>query len=117
MDIVPCDEALTDVLANVVTHLQLFKQVQPRPTVGDRVLMVPAAKMPDEEFDFDAPPPAISLAEVNSSTSMATLTVTNVTSKKAVQVMVCSINDLKPGVGYSAEVKGKQLALFLHNDG
>ena len=31
--------------------------------------------------------------------------------------MVCDINDLKTGVGYSAGVKGKQLALFLHKDG
>src|SRR3989454_7076535 len=40
MDMVPCDEALPDVLANVVKHLQVFKQVQPRPTVRDRILMV-----------------------------------------------------------------------------
>nr|AIA16330.1 Rieske-like [2Fe-2S] domain protein [uncultured bacterium] len=116
MDIVPCDEALPDVLANVVKHLQLFKQVQPRPTVRDRILMVPATEMPDEEFEYDVPP-AISLADMNSPASVGTLTVTNVASRKAVQVMVCNANDLKPGLGYSAEVKGKQLALFLHGDG
>jgi len=115
MDIVPCDEALPDVLANVVKHLQLFKQVQPRPTVRDRILMVPATEMPDEEFDV--PQPAMSLAEIKDSASVGTLTVTNVASKKAVQVMVCSVNDLKGGVGYAAAGKGKQLALFLHKDG
>src|SRR6266581_976245 len=62
MDMVPCDEALPDVLANVVKHLELFKQVQARPTVRDRILMVPATEMSDEEFDFHAPS-MVSLAE------------------------------------------------------
>jgi nitrite reductase (NADH) small subunit len=31
--------------------------------------------------------------------------------------MVCSVQDLKTGIGYPATVKGKQLALFLHPDG
>jgi len=117
MDMVPCDEALPDVLANVVKHLQLFKQVQPRPTVRDRILMVPATELPDEEFGFDEATPAISLAESKDTASVGTLTVANVASKKAVQVMVCSVNDLKAGVGYSAAVKGKRLALFRHSDG
>src|SRR5439155_6851907 len=81
MDIVPCDEALPDVLANVVKHLQLFKQVQARPTVRDRILMVPATEMPDEEFEFDQPQPAASLADTKSNGNIGTLTVTNVASK------------------------------------
>ena len=117
MDMVPCDEALPDVLANVVKHLQLFKQVQARPTVRDRILMVPATEMTHEEFEFDDARPAVSLVEMKDSAGAGTLTVTNVTSKKAVQVMVCGVNDLKTGVGYSAAVKGKQLALFRHADG
>src|SRR5205823_14673441 len=117
MDMVPCDEALPDVLANVVKHLQLFKQVQARPTLRDRILMVPATEMPDEEFEFDQPQPSVSLADTKSNGNIGTLTVTNVASKKAVQVLVCSVNDLKAGVGFSAPVKGKQLALFLHADG
>ena len=116
MDIVPCDEALPDVLANVVKHLELFKQVQARPTVRDRILMVPATEMSDEEFDFHAPS-MVSLAESTIAASAGTLTVANVASRKVVQVMVCSINDLKTGSGYSALAKGKQLALFLHTDG
>src|SRR5881296_797206 len=115
MDIVPCDEALPDVLANVVKHLELFKQVQARPTVRDRILMVPATEMPDEEFEQTLP--AVSLAETKGNGSVGTLTVSNVASKKAMQVMVCSVDDLKAGVGYSTAVKGKQLALFLHSDG
>src|SRR6266516_543138 len=117
MAMVPCDEALPDVLANVVKHLQLFKQVQARPAVRDRILMVPATEMPDEEFEFDQPQTAVSLADTKSTGNIGTLTVTNVASKKAVQVLVCSVNDLKAGVGFSTPVKGKQLALFLHADG
>ena len=107
MDMVPCDEALPDVLANVVKHLHIFKQVQPRPTIRDRILMVPAAEMADEDLE---------LVEVKNAPAGATLTVTNVVSKKAVQVMVCNISALKPGVGYAAAVHGKQLALFRHTD-
>jgi ferredoxin-nitrite reductase len=117
MDIVPCDEALPDVLANVVKHLQLFKQVQPRPTVRDRILMVPVTELPDEDFEYDSPAPALSLAEIESPSAARTAVVTNVASKKAVQIMVCSVGDLKPNVGYAAEVKGKQIAVFLHSDG
>src|SRR6059036_1597588 len=71
MDIVPCDEALPDVLANVVKHLQLFKQVQARPTIRDRILMVPATEMPDEEFEHQ-PQRAASLAGAGSNASRGT---------------------------------------------
>jgi nitrite reductase/ring-hydroxylating ferredoxin subunit len=117
MDMVPCDEALPDVLANVVQHLQLFKQVQPRPTVRDRILMVPDGDMSYEDFELDEPVRATSLAELKETTATATLTVANVVSKKAVQAMVCRVGELKPGVGYPAIVHGRQLALFLHGDG
>lgn len=43
ISMVPCDEALPDVLAKIVQHLELFKQVEPEPGVREeRVLMVPA---------------------------------------------------------------------------
>ncbi len=45
MDLVPCDEVLPDVLATVVRHLDLFKEVERDPEAKSRVLMVPA-----EEF-------------------------------------------------------------------
>ena len=80
--------------------------------------MVPALEMPDEEFEFDGAPPAMSLSELKDNAGVAAaLTVTNVVSKKAVQVMVCRVRDLITGTGYAASVQGKQLALFLHSDG
>ena len=116
MDLVPCDEALPDVLANIVKHLRLFKQVEPRPAIRDRILMVPA-EMPVEDFDSDEPQPAASLTPLKDTAPAGPLTVANVASKKAVQVMVCNAADLTTGAGYSAAVQSKQLALFRHADG
>jgi hypothetical protein len=79
--------------------------------------MVPVNEMPDEELEFDAPHPAVSLAEIKNTAGVSTLTVTNVASKTTVQVMVCSLNDLKTGAAYPATAREKQLALFLHDDG
>jgi len=116
MDLVPCDEALPDVLANIVKHLRLFKQVEPRPAIRDRILMVPA-EMPVEDFDSADLQPAQSLTPLKDTAPAGPLTVVNVASKKAVQVMVCNAGDLTTGAGYSAAVRGKQLALFRHADG
>ena len=84
----------------------------------DRILMVPADTL-EEDFDVEEAerPAAVSLTELNESTPVPKLTVANVPSKKAVQVKVCSVGDLKAGVGYTAAVKGKSLALFMHGDG
>jgi ferredoxin-nitrite reductase len=113
MDLVPCDEALPDVLANVVKHLSMFKRVQAQPTVRDRILMVPA-EMPEEDFETDEieRPAAVSLSELKENAPVPKLIVANVPSKKAVQVKVCGLDDLKPGTGYPAVVQGKSLALF-----
>jgi ferredoxin-nitrite reductase len=118
MDLVPCDEALPDVLANVVKHLPLFKQVQARPTVRDRILMVPA-EMQEEDFETEEiqKPPVVSLSELKQGSPIPKRTVANVPSKKAVQIKLCSVNDLKAGIGYPTVVQGKSLALFLHGDG
>jgi NAD(P)H-dependent nitrite reductase small subunit len=117
MDLVPVDDALPDVLANVVKHLPLFKQVQARPTVRDRILMVPA-EMPEEDFETEEiQKPAAVLSELKPGAPIPSRTVTNVPSKKAVQIKVCSVNELKMGIGYPAAVDGKSLALFLHDDG
>ena len=118
MDLVPCDEALPDVLANVVKHLPLFKQVQARPTVRDRILMVPA-DMPDSDLESEEieRPAAVSLSELKQDEPIRKRTVANVPSKKAVQIKICSVNELKTGIGYPAAVQGKSLALFLHDDG
>ena len=118
MDLVPCDEALPDVLANVVKHLPLFKRVQAQPTVRDRILMVPA-DMQEEDLETEEieRPAAVSLSELKENAPVPKLTVANVPSKKAVQVKVCSVNDLKAGDAYPKAVQGKSLALFLHGDG
>src|SRR6516162_542861 len=118
MDLVPCDEALPDVLANVVKHLALFKRVQPQPTVRDRILMVPA-DMQEEDLETDEieRPAAVSLSELKEDVPVPKLTVANVPSRKAVQVKVCNVSELKAGTAYPAAVQGKSLALFLHGDG
>jgi nitrite reductase/ring-hydroxylating ferredoxin subunit len=119
MDIVPCDDALPDVLANVVKHLKLFKQVQPRPTVRDRILMVPV-DMSDGDYDFDEDQAAHMTELQEAAPSVLNsehMSVMNVESKKAVQAMVCNLRDLRPGVGYPAAVQGRRLAVFLHGDG
>ena len=41
MDLVPCDDVLPDVLATVIRHLDLFKQVERDPDAKARVLMFP----------------------------------------------------------------------------
>jgi ferredoxin-nitrite reductase len=118
MDLVPCDEALPDVLANVVKHLPLFKRVQAQPTVRDRILMVPA-DMQEEDLETEEieRPAAVSLSELKENAPVPKLTVANVPSKKALQVKVCTVNDLKAGAAYPTAVQGKSLALFLHGDG
>ncbi len=42
MELVPCDGVLPDVLATIIRHLHLFKQVERDPAAKQRVLMVPA---------------------------------------------------------------------------
>lgn len=41
MEMVPCDNALPDVVVTILKHLELFKQVERDPMAKDRVLMVP----------------------------------------------------------------------------
>jgi nitrite reductase (NADH) small subunit len=92
--------------------------VQVRATVRDRILMVPAEHTEEglEEEEIQRPA-AVSLSELRQEVPVPKRTVANVPSKKAVQVKVCSVNQLKPGIGYSAAVEGKSLALFLDNGG
>jgi dissimilatory sulfite reductase (desulfoviridin) alpha/beta subunit len=49
MELVPCDEALPDVVASILKHLELFKQVEREPVAKERVLMVPGMLSSDEE--------------------------------------------------------------------
>ncbi len=41
MEMVPCDDALPDVVVTILKHLDLFKQIERDPMAKDRVLMVP----------------------------------------------------------------------------
>ena len=43
MEMVPCDEALPDVVVTILKHLELFKQVERDPLARERVLMIPDA--------------------------------------------------------------------------
>jgi ferredoxin-nitrite reductase len=49
MELVPCDEALPDVMVTILKHLELFKQVEREPAAKDRVLMVPDTLSSEEE--------------------------------------------------------------------
>lgn len=49
MEMVPCDEALPDVIVTILKHLELFKQVERDSGAKERILMVPA--MVDEEAE------------------------------------------------------------------
>ena len=93
----------------------MFKRIQAQPTVRDRILMVPA-EMPEEDFEADERPAAVSLSEWKENAPVPKLTVANVPSKKAVQVEACRLYDLKPGIGYPVMVQGKSLALFREGD-
>jgi nitrite reductase (NADH) small subunit len=59
----------------------------------------------------------VSLSELKPDAPAPKRTVANVPSKKAVQIKVCRVDELKTGIGYPAAVQGKSLALFLHGDG
>ena len=41
MEMVPCDEALPDVIVAILQHLDLFKLVEREPGAKERILMVP----------------------------------------------------------------------------
>jgi len=106
MEMVPCDEALPDVLATIVKHLELFRQVEPiQPAMKDRVLMVPAE---GEETDLLDQPEAATAA---ASAGVVTTTM------EATKMKVCQAEELQEGVGRLVTVGGKSLALFRHAGG
>jgi ferredoxin-nitrite reductase len=138
MEMVPCDEALPDVLATIVKHLELFKRVEPQPGAKDRVLMVPA-EMDDasgvEEPAAEARPVHALVAETMVTTAepeVATAAVaresepsttapltaaspTMPTAAPAASTAVCRASELAEGVGRLVTVGGKSLALFRHD--
>ncbi len=102
MEMVPCDEALPDVLATVVKHLDLFKQVEPLQTgEKDRVLMVPAGAPGDELWD----------ERVAGSANLGTEDAPP-TAAQPVKIKACGERELREGVGRLVSAPGKSLALF-----
>ena len=113
MEMVPCDEALPDVLATVVKHLDLFKQVEPlRVGAKDRILMVPAY-VEGEEMPGDG---TAGVADVDHDEAhamqMAAGGVGVMVGLRATRVNVCAAKALTEGCGKLVTVQGKSLALF-----
>ena len=103
MELVPCDEALPDVLATIVKHLDIFKQVEPlRAGEKDRILMVPADEAEGLE---DGAWADVSAAPAETAVAVATRAPAN--------VRVCAMSDLHEGVGRVVTVGGRSIALFV----
>ena len=103
MEMVPCDEALPDVLATVVKHLDLFKQVEPLQTgEKDRVLMIPAGAPDDPLWD-----------KMGHGSSDPDTQEHSPTAAQPIKVRACSERELREGIGRLVSAPGKSLALFL----
>jgi sulfite reductase beta subunit-like hemoprotein/nitrite reductase/ring-hydroxylating ferredoxin subunit len=100
MEMVPCDEALPDVLATIVKHLELFKQVEPLQTGDkDRVLMIPAGA-PDDVLWHE---PINGAAEQDlAEASLATA--------QSVKIKACRAAELREGVGRLVSASGTSAA-------
>ena len=132
MEMVPCDEALPDVLSTIVKHLDLFKRVEPQPGVKDRVLMVPACAVEDTDSlatadrpaDPDGeivPAPVSGLPEADQArgsleglgrpvagqTGGGTMT-----GARTIKIKACEARELGVGSGTLVTVGGKAVALF-----
>ena len=105
MEMVPCDDALPDVLATVIKHWDLFKQVEPlRPGERDRILMVPAGAVDEPAYGME-----VEGAEMDSKTGAAE-------HPRAGRVKVCQASELGHQSGRLVTVHGKALALFRVNE-
>jgi nitrite reductase/ring-hydroxylating ferredoxin subunit len=104
MDMVPCDEVLSDVLATVIRHLDLFKQVERDPEAKERVLMVPAGEGGGGgEWDpsLEAGPSFSGHAASTAASSLSS----------------ASLDRLAEGCGLPVRVAGRSLVLFRTGDG
>jgi nitrite reductase/ring-hydroxylating ferredoxin subunit len=122
MEMVPCDEALPDVLATIIKHLEMFKKVEPQPGIKDRVLMVPAygdddadtngggrshragIVDDDDEIEDTIRPGSLIAATTSRGETM--------TSPRAVKIKACDVKELAEGAGRLVTVGGKSIALF-----
>lgn len=119
MEMVPCDEALPDVLATIIQHVELFKQVEPlRSGLKDRILMVPAG--PPEEFpeaalaSKDAPDTFADESFV-ATHSVEPKSVTAIETFPEAKVRVCGVDELSEGSSRLVSLRGRQLAVFRVN--
>ena len=107
MEMVPCDEALPDVLATIVNHLDLFKQVEPlQAGEKDRILMVPAGPWEGEETSLEAGSSACAVSTAIAPTGDIHMIGVN-------KVKVCDVSELSRQSGRLVTVNGKALTLFL----
>ena len=118
MEMVPCDEALPDVLATIIKHLDLFKQVEPIPGVKDRVLMIPAGA------DDDVEPAGLAMARSVAVPAAADLAVaadavaaTAVAEPRGGAMRACQLSELSDGVGRMVRLGNTSVALFRHDGG
>ena len=112
MEMVPCDDALPDVLASIVKHLDLFKQVEPQSGIKDRVFMVPANSDDDLVHGGHAAGRRMSLIGESADAVDANGGVDTMVSPRTVKVKACEIHELSEGSGTLVTVQGKPLALF-----
>ncbi len=105
MEMVPCDEALPDVLATIIKHLDLFKKVEPHPGIKDRVFMVPAYG--DDESDGNG-------HRVGRVAGIAATKegVETMISPRTVKVKACEVKEFVEGSGKLVTISGKAIALF-----
>lgn len=109
MEMVPCDDALPDVLATIVKHLDLFKHVEPLTShTKDRILMVPAYVEGEEHQDGNG----AGLATTDHDELRHEGGVRTMTSSRTTKVSVCAVEELAEGCGKLVTVGGKAIALF-----
>jgi nitrite reductase/ring-hydroxylating ferredoxin subunit len=128
MEMVPCDDALPDVLATIVKHLDLFKQVEPlKPQAKDRILMVPAY-IESEEGPDDSVTDHLGIDEASLQEEVAGATpacptereagrqtgggIGVMTANQTTKVRACTVAELAEGCGKLVTINGKALALF-----
>lgn len=124
MEMVPCDEVLPDVLATIVKHMDLFKQVEPlRPGVKDRILMVPAHREGEDGQDDAAASDGTEETDASQGEG-AQLRGTSLDKSleegvgvmlgsRTAKVRACEVKELVEGCGKLVTVHEKALALFV----
>lgn len=108
LEMVPCNETLPDVLATVVKHLDLFKQVERDPAAKDRVLMFPEDVPAEGEVESERPGPP-DLAQLYLSELPHSVRALQSAGSK---VQACSFEELPEQGATRVTVGGRPLAVF-----